>query len=63
MAVQPTPNTSGSGSSSGAIAQLAALQKKMIKEMTALQGLEVQFQGTMAPLTTGKSDARNLNNG
>jgi hypothetical protein len=56
----PSGASSGGGSTSGAVAALAALQKKMIKEMTEIQGLEVQFQGQSAPLQTGRSDARNV---
>jgi hypothetical protein len=55
-----TPSTGSSGSSSGGIAQLEALQQKMIKEMTRLEGDEVKFQGQTAPLQTGKNDARNV---
>jgi hypothetical protein len=60
MAVPPTNQA---GSSSGGIAQLEALQKKMIQEMTRLEGDEVKFQGQSAPLQTGKNDARNVTGG
>lgn len=63
MTSKAPATSSGSGSTSGAVAQLAALQQKMIKEMTEIQGLEVKFQGESAPLQTGKNDARNVTGG